>query len=142
MKPFEDASVAQAFEAFPAPVRRRLLTLRELIFRTAAQTPGVGALNETLKWGEPAYLTSASKSGSTIRIGWKKQHATQYAIYFNCQTTLVETFRTLFPDEFKFEANRAIVFDVAENVADAMPTDALALCIAAALTYHRSRRAG
>ena len=110
--------------------------MRELIFRTAAETPGVGQLEETLKWGEPAYLTAASRSGSTIRIGWKKRHPTQYAIYFNCQTSLVETFRALFPDEFKFEGNRAIVFDVA----DAVPADSLALCIAAALTHHRSKR--
>ena len=135
MTPFQDADVARAFEAFPAPVRRRLLALRELILRTAAQTPGVGELHETLKWGEPAYLTAASKSGSTIRIGWKKQHATQYAIYFNCQTSLVETFRTLFPGELEIEGNRAIVFDVAE----AVPMDALIVCLAAALTYHRRR---
>ena len=136
MRPFENTAVARAFEACPAPVAARLLALRELIFRTAAETPGVGAIEETLKWGEPAYLTTASQSGSTIRIGWKKPHAMQYAIYFNCQTSLVDTFRTLFPGEFRFEANRAIVFDVA----DAVPADSLALCIAAALTYHRSKR--
>ena len=140
MRPFESSVVAQAFGACPAPARARLLALRELIFRTAAETPGVGELEETLKWGEPAYLTAASKSGSTIRIGWKKPHATQYAIYFNCQTTLVDTFRTLFPGEFRFEGNRAIVFDVAE--AEAVPADSLTLCIAAALTYHRSKRPG
>ena len=48
----------------------RLMTLRALIFDVAAKTDGVGALDETLKWGEPAYLTR-SKSGSTIRLGWK-----------------------------------------------------------------------
>lgn len=140
MRPFDDATVARAFAACPAPARARLLALRELIFRTAAETPGVGALEETSKWGEPAYLTTASKSGSTIRIGWKKPHARQYAIYFNCQTTLVDTFRTLFPGEFRFEGNRAIVFDVADPQAEAVPADSLALCIAAALTYHRSKR--
>ena len=136
MRPFDDTGVARAFAACPAAARTRLLALRELIFRTAGETSGVGELKETLKWGEPAYLTAASKSGSTIRIGWKKPHATQYAIYFNCQTRLVDTFRTLFPGEFRFEGNRAIVFEVA----DAVPTDSLALCIAAALTYHRSKR--
>jgi hypothetical protein len=45
----------------------------------------------------------------------------------------VATFRTLFPNEFVFEGNRAIVF----NVADTVPTDALTICIGAALTYHR-----
>lgn len=135
MKPFENAAVAQAFEAYPVNFRRQLLALREFIFRTAASTEGVGMIEETLKWGEPAYLTSQSKSGSTIRIGWKKSHPSQYAMYFHCQTNLVDTFRALFPSEFKFEGNRAIVF----NEHDVVPTDSLAFCIAAALTYHRSR---
>jgi len=126
-------AVTQVFEAYPAPVRQRLLALRELIFQTATTTTGVGKLEETLKWGEPAYVTAESKSGSTIRIAGKKNSATHYAIYFNCQTTLVETYKTLFPGEFTFEGNRAIVFDVADTV----PTETLAFCIAAALTYHR-----
>jgi len=134
MTPFANAEVAKVFEAYPADVRRKLLALRELILRTASSTEGVGELEETLKWGEPAYLTSKSKSGSTIRIDWKKARPDEYAMYFNCQTTLVETFRTLFPAEFQFEGNRAIVFKVSE----AVPADSLAFCVAAALTYHRS----
>jgi hypothetical protein len=39
----------------------------------------------------------------------------------------------LFPDDFKFEGNRAIVFDDDDEV---VPIDALCFCIAAALTYH------
>ncbi len=138
MTPFQNAAVEQAFEAFPTGARRRLLRLRELIFKTAAATPGVGPLEETLKWGEPAYLTSQSKSGSTVRLGWKKARPTQIAMYFNCQTTLVDSFRTLFPKDFSFEGNRALLFDQAA----AVPTDALGHCIAAALTYHRAGGGG
>lgn len=134
-QPFESAAVAQTFASYPPNMRSKLLALRELIFQTAASTEGIGKLEETLKWGEPAYVTSQSKSGSTIRIDWKKSSPSQYAIYFHCQTNLVETFRTLFATEFKFEGNRAIVF----NEFDAVPTDSLAFCIAAALTYHRSK---
>ncbi|WP_296445587.1 DUF1801 domain-containing protein [Rhodoferax sp. UBA5149] len=134
MKPFASAEVAKVFDAYPADVRHKLLALRELIFRTASSTEGVGELEETLKWGEPAYLTSKSKSGSTIRIDWKKARPAEYAMYFNCKTTLVDTFRTLFPTEFKFEGNRAIVFKAAE----AVRADSVAFCVAAALTYHRS----
>jgi len=134
MKPFSNAEVAKVFEAYPVDVRHRLLALRELIFRTASSTDGVGELEETLKWGEPAYLTSKSKRGSTIRIDWRKARPSEYAMYFNCKTTLVETFKTLFPREFEFEGNRAIVFKASE----AVPTDSLAFCVAAALTYHLS----
>jgi Domain of unknown function (DU1801) len=132
MKPFENAAVAQIFAAYPPKIRCQLLALRTLIFEVASLTSGVGLIEETLKWNEPAYVTSITKSGSTIRLGWKKSNPTQYAIYFNCQTSLVESFRTLFPCEFKFQGNRAIVFDAAEVV----PKDALCFCIAAALTYH------
>lgn len=133
MTPFQSTAVARAFEAYPPAMRRKLLALRDLIFRTAASTPGVGELEETLKWGEPAYLTPSSRSGSTVRLGWKKTKPDEYAMYFNCQTTLVATFRSLFPGELRFEGNRAIVFREAEVV----PTDVLAFCVAAALTYHR-----
>lgn len=137
MRPFENRAVAQVFETYPPAMWPRLLALRELIFQTAASTAGVGQLEETLKWGEPAYLTPHSKSGSTIRIGWKQQTPSRYAMYFNCQTSLVETFKTLFPNEFTFEGNRAIVFDGS----DAVPKDSLAFCIALALTYHRNKSA-
>ncbi len=135
MTPFESAEVAQVFAAYPPLARSKLMALRELIFETAASTEGVGRLEETLKWGEPAYLTSESKSGSTVRIAWKKSAPSQVAVYFNCQTNLVETFRTLFPSGFRFEGHRAIVFDVSETP----PSDALAFCLAAALTYHRGK---
>ena len=135
MKPFENAAVAQAFEAFPPALRPQLLALRALVFETAASTPGVGTIEETLKWGEPAYVTAQSKSGSTVRIVWKKTKPTQYAMYFHCQTNLVDTFRTLFPTDFRFEGYRALVFDEADHV----PVDSLAWCIAAALTYHRNK---
>jgi len=128
--------VARVLKTYPPAIRRKLLAVRALILETAASTPGVGAIEETLKWGEPAYVTAASKSGSTIRIGWKKSDAGRYAIYFNCQTTLIETFRTLFPKELKFEGNRAIVFDESEPV----PIETLAFCIGAALTYHHTKR--
>jgi hypothetical protein len=135
LKKIADTDVRAVFASYPPAIRRKLLALRSLILKTAASTPGVGALEETLKWGEPAYITK-SRSGSTIRLGWKESNPRRYAMYFNCRTNLVETFRTLFPSDFTFAGNRAIIFD--DN--DIPPTDALAYCIGAALTYHRRKR--
>ena len=135
MTPFTNPAVAQIFGAYPPPVRLQMLALRELIFKTATNTPGVGPVQETLKWGEPAYLTAQSKSGSTVRMDWKKKQPDQIAMYFNCQTTLVETFKTLFPKDFHFEGNRAIVF----KLTDTVPMNALSFCVAAALMYHRNK---
>lgn len=136
MTAFENAMVAEVFAAYPTMLRKRLLSLRKIIFDVAAKTEGVGRLQETLKWGEPAYVTAESGSGSTIRIDRCKNSESQYAIYFHCQTTLVDTFRTLFRDTFKFEGNRSIVFDRNDRV----PMSELKLCIAMALTYHRNKR--
>ena len=71
MIPFEDDAVRAIFDSYPDEVRDRLMEVRALIFNAAANTSGVGPNEETLKWREPAYLTSTTKSGSTIRFGWK-----------------------------------------------------------------------
>ena len=94
------------FSAYPNPVKAKLLALRRLIFDTAKTTSGVGALEEALKWGQPSYLTTESKSGSTIRIDQVKAEAGGYAVYFHCQTDLVETFRELYP-ELRYGGNRS-----------------------------------
>jgi hypothetical protein len=134
--PFANADVAARFAAYPVPVRKKMLALRELIFRTAARTEGVGQIQETLKWGEPAYLTAQSGSGSTVRIDWKAKTPDQYAVYFNCKTNLVEQFRSLFPNDFEFEGNRALVLRLGQRA----PKDSLAFCIGASLVYHSSKR--
>jgi Domain of unknown function (DU1801) len=108
------AAVEAVFDSYPKPLKARLLALRRLIFQTAKATRGVGALQEALKWGQPSYLTPQTKSGSTIRIDRVKSAADQYAIYFHCQTDLVERFRALYPTEFSYGGNRCILFDVAD----------------------------
>jgi hypothetical protein len=132
-----DPKVAAAFSRFPKRLRERLLAIRRLILDTAKATDGVGALEETLKWGQVSYLTSETKSGSTIRIDQVRSEPERYAIYFHCQTNLVETFRELYP-ELSYGGNRCILLDAAEE----LPKDALRHCVGLALTYHlgKSRR--
>src|ERR1700688_3583963 len=98
---FSDPAVDAVFNAYPKPIKARLLALRRRIFDTAKATKGVGALQETLKWGQPSYLTTETKSGSTIRIDRVKSAPDQYAVYFHCQTDLVETFRELYPTQLR-----------------------------------------
>jgi len=127
------ADVAATFSAFPERVRARLLEARDLVFETAATIEGVGPLTETLKWGEPAYLTEATRSGSTIRLGWCRSSERECAVLFNCRTTLVDDFRERFPDSFTYEKNRAILLDACE----VLPKAPLSACLGMALTYHR-----
>ena len=109
--------------------RAGLLQLRGLIFEIAAETEGVGEIEETLKWGQPAYLTR-NKSGTTIRLGLPKTGG--FAIYTHCQTNVISDFQALFPDEFTYEGNRAIHFQTGE----AIPVEPVSLLVKNALTYH------
>jgi Domain of unknown function (DU1801) len=127
--------VAAVFEAYPKPLRSKLQALRRLILDTARTTDGVGALEEALKWGQPSYLTTETRSGSTIRIDRVDSVPNRYAIYFHCQTNLVSTFRELYP-ELTYSGNRCILFDVS----DVLPPAALRHCVALALTYHLNKR--
>ncbi|WP_409179028.1 DUF1801 domain-containing protein [Brevibacillus fortis] len=129
MSEIKNTKVATVFEHYPINIQEKLFFLRQLILDTASETDGVDSVEETLKWGEPSYVT---KKGSTIRIGWKKSTPNRYALYFNCNTKLVETFREMYRDNFKFEGNRAIVFDEDDEIF----VDELKQCISATLTYH------
>lgn len=128
-------NVDAAFKAFPISARTSLLAVRALIFEAAADADGVGPLTETLKWGEPAYLT-APRIGSTIRLGWKAKQPEQCAIYFNCNTTLLAGFRAMFADELTFAGARAITF----NTQAPPPTVPLKMCLTMALRYHLSKK--
>jgi len=130
------ASGMTLFDGYPQNIRIKLLALRKLIYDVAASTPGVGALTETLKWDQPSYLTEQTRSGSLIRIDEVKNETGKYAMYFHCQTTLVEDFRKLFEDDFQFVGNRCIIFDVNKS----FPEKKLRQCIEMALTYHQRKK--
>jgi hypothetical protein len=130
--PFKNPEVQSVFALYPAPLRKKLMQLRQLIIDTAARTEGVGAITETLKWREPAYLPRKPGIGTTIRINAIRASETRYAMFVPCQTTLVDTFRQHYPDRLELEGKRAILFDAARD----LPRDEIAHCIALALTYH------
>jgi hypothetical protein len=134
---FRDPDVKAVFDAYPAPVRRPLLALRELIFAAAAERKDIGEIVETLKWKQPAYLPARPRIGTTIRIDALPGSPPGYAMFFHCQTTLVATFRELYPDDFTYQGNRAIVFSPARAAA----RRALKHCILLALAYHARRAA-
>lgn len=128
--------VAEVFNSYPDELRSRLLALRQLILDTADGLEGVGPIEETLKWGQPSFLTSETRAGSTIRIAPAGSRSTHdYGVYFICSTNLVSSFQNVFGDLFDYEKNRALLF----LLNDALPTDELSVCIAMALTYHLSK---
>ena len=125
-----DPRVNEVFALYPEEVRDKMQFLRALVIETAKEMEDVDELEETLKWGEPSFVT---KNGSTLRMDWKKRSPDQYAMYFQCTSRLVETFRIVFEEQLRFEGKRAIILDLEEEV----PVKEIKACIKASLNYHK-----
>ncbi len=136
--PLEMSSdVGNAFDAFPPVSRPQFQAIRTLIFEVARENPEIGELTEALKWGQPSYLTEKSKSGTTVRLGCKKGTDTP-ALFVTCHTSLLDEFKTFYPDDFDYEGNRALILrEPVEQV-----RYELKHCIALALTYQNRRKRG
>lgn len=134
--PKPPAGVADAMTACPPSARTQLDALRALIFETAAVTPEVGEIEETLKWGQPSYLTHRPKSGTTIRLGWDEA-GTRISLFVHCQTSLVDAWRDRYGDTLTLIGNREIALPTDQP----LPRAALQHCIAMALTYHLRKTA-
>lgn len=126
-------AVMARFDGYPSEIKSKMDKLRELIIQVAEETEGVDHLEETLKWGEPAYI---SKNGSTLRIDWKAKNPEHYAMYFQCTSQLVPTFRFVFGDALAYEGNRAVIL----SLNNALPVSEVRKCIATALTYHKVKQ--
>ncbi|MGB7338360.1 MAG: DUF1801 domain-containing protein [Phototrophicaceae bacterium] len=127
----ENRDVQAIFDAYPDAVRAKLTQLRELIVTVVSENPNIGELEETLKWGQISYLPKKRKVGTTIRIDQVK-NSNQIALYVPCSTTLIDTYRTIYGDDFSYDGDRAILL----NLEDDLPVDKLKICIELALTYH------
>ncbi|OEK00214.1 hypothetical protein BFP97_01220 [Roseivirga sp. 4D4] len=126
-------AVKARFDSYPAEIKVKMDALRALIIEVAEETEGVDHLEETLKWGEPSYVT---KHGSTLRIDWKAKSPDQYAMYFQCTSQLIPTFRFVFGEAFAYEGNRAVILPLSGD----LPTKEVKQCIATALTYHKVKK--
>ena len=124
-----NTEIENIFNNYPQATKSTLIKLRELIY-TVAQEQNLGAVEESLKWGEPSYNVI---NGSSIRIDSKG--ASCY-LFFHCQSKLVSTFRELYSHNLTFEGNRAIVL----NSEKPLPEYPLKACIKLALTYHSVKR--
>lgn len=124
MKPEVEAK----FSTYPVAAREQLRRIRDLVLSVVVEDD-LGEVEETLKWGEPSFLV---KGGSTIRMDWKPNDPDVIKVYFHCQTSLIETFKEIYRDEFVYEGKRAIVIPL--GAAESAP---LKHCLKMALQYHR-----
>lgn len=132
MKVKTDPRLTAKMASYPDHIRPKMDALRNLIWETAEEL-NIPHLEETLKWGEPSFLT---KKGSTLRMDWKEKSPEKYALYFKCTSKLVPTFISIFGDLFTYETTRAISF----NLNDTIPVEELKICIGMTLRYHEVKQ--
>lgn len=121
-------AVQAKFNSYPEKAQTQLLKIREAILELGREE-NIGKVTETLKWGQPSYL---AKKGSTVRIDWAPNSPEYISVYFNCQSSLVETFKEIYPNCFQFVGNRQLVLPISEQA----PSPELISCISMALRYH------
>ncbi len=119
-------------EEYPPEIRKRFQEFRNLVMQVLSEIESVSRLDINIKWGEPSFR---SNIGSPFRFGWKPTNPNNFGIYFICTTTLVETFKQLYPGLFKFDENRGLIF----NLNNTLPKEPLDHCLKLALTYKKVR---
>ncbi len=129
-RPFADPRIAEIYDSYDPSARAGLLALRELILDTAASDDRVGKVEEALRWGQPAYLTPVTRSGTTLRVAPHK--SAPIALFVHCQTSLISDYSAEFPAQDRLDGTRAILFDDLSGI-DPMRHGWL---ISRALTYH------
>lgn len=118
-------SIHNFYPNYTSSEQGKLSELQTLIHKVADESNI--EIAESSKWGQ---LSFATPYGTPIRID--KFSDTQIALFVNCQTTLIETWKSLFLDTMSFSKTRAIVFNTEENI----PKEQLAICIDQAFNYH------
>lgn len=125
--------IPKLFKAFPDSARASAAILRALIMDTAENTSDVHSIEETIKWGAPSYL---SPIGSPIRISWSPRQPAIIGLFFICTTSLVGTFKVIYPDDFIYDKSRAILFPLNTRIHKQKTKH----CIELALRYKKLRK--
>lgn len=122
------------FLGYAEPLRSTLLEIREMIFTQAVlfNIP----ITETIHWWQPSYIPVAKNTGKTIRID--KFGDTQVALFFNCNTTIVQDIKNRFADQVQCSKNRAIVLDAGQ----VLPSEILQYAIQSGLSYFKQKKNG
>jgi len=129
-------STTDFLTSLPKEIRPTISALRGLVLSVSKSDAAIGDLTETLKWGQLAFLPKKPRVGTTVRMDMVSEDPPRVALYFHCQTSLVETYRELYADDLNFEGNRAIILDASRP----LPEDVLRHCLHMALTYHKAKK--
>lgn len=98
--------IKKKLDLYPSKARQRLIEIRDLVYEVAEEEQ-LGEITEDIKWGEPSFSV---KKGSPFRMGWKSKQPNQVSLYFNCKTTLVETFKRYIETPFNLKVKEKLYF--------------------------------
>ena len=126
------APVLARIADWPVPVCDVFWSCRA-VFQDAAKQADVGTLEESLKWGQPAWRPARPRTGSTLRLFWTPSRATVMQVFVDCKTDLAARMQTLYPDLCNDGRRRLEI-----NIADALPEQGLAHLAQMTFTYHRT----
>ncbi|MBM9548127.1 DUF1801 domain-containing protein [Leptospira sp. 201903074] len=110
----------------------KFMEIRNWIYEISQSNDQIGEIEECIKWGQPSFLTPKTKSGSTIRIG--KVNDSEYALYFNCKTSIAQEIAIEFP-ELKCDGKRALYLEANQKLSKTK----LIVCLKKALLYHKRK---
>lgn len=127
--------ILAAMHMWPDVAQQRLLTMRTL-FIEVAETADIGPLDESLKWGQPAWRPKRPRTGSTLRLNWTSQAPDKLAAFVDCKTDLAAQMLTRFPESCGNDGRRCLTFPVE----GALKTDAVWTLAWLTFTYHRGKR--
>ncbi|MCW7457556.1 hypothetical protein ND856_02630 [Leptospira bandrabouensis] len=119
------------FNLTPAMLEK-FMEIRNWIYELSFADEKIGEIEECLKWGEPSFLTPKTKSGSTIRMA--KVNDSEFALYFNCKTSIAKEISIEFP-EFNCDGKRALYLSASNK----LPKTKLIVCLKKALLYHKRK---
>lgn len=124
-----ELNVKKKYASYPDNAKNYFINIRTVILEVA-KAEDLGEVEETLKWNEPSYRV---KGGSTLRVDWKPKSPNNLSVYFNCKTSLVETFKEVFGNTFRYDGNREIMFSLTEE----LPLTEFKACVSLTLRYHK-----
>lgn len=133
--PHLDPAITNTVISWPTQASDFLLRIRPILYE-AAEVGGFGPLEESLKWGEPAWRPVKPRTGSTLRIAWPPNSPNELGLFVNCKTKISGIVTDVYPNSFRHIAPRALFV----NCDKPLPTDAIAYLATVTFGWHKRAR--
>ena len=106
-------------QSWPTRAVQHAHVIRALFLQTAQDIDAYN-LEESLKWGEPAWRPK--KGGTTLRVAWSTKSPDELGLFVDCKSDLCARMQWDFPSTFRFVAPRAMYLQLDRNVPETAVT--------------------